>query len=58
MHPTENQQEGIDLVEKVSGGKVDVTNIKTGHIPNESQPQLVIEWILDVVRKAEGSRQT
>ncbi|KAM3072307.1 hypothetical protein ACMFMG_009117 [Clarireedia jacksonii] len=48
------QREGIAMIEKASGKKVDVTSIKTGHIPNheKSAPQKVIDWILDVAAKA------
>jgi pimeloyl-ACP methyl ester carboxylesterase len=50
--PAENQREAIELIEKVSGRKVDVTSIKTGHVPPASAPEKVIDWILDVVGKA------
>lgn len=48
------QKEGIAMMEKESGRKVDVTSIKTGHIPNheKSAPQKVIDWVLDVAAKA------
>lgn len=49
--PVNIQRQGIDLIEKVSGKKVDVTSIKAGHCPTESAPQKVIDWILDVARK-------
>ena len=45
--------EGIELIERVSERKVDVTRIKTGHCPNASAPEKVIDWILDVARKVE-----
>lgn len=51
--PPRNQQVGIDLIEKESGAKVDVTSLKAGHIPNERQPQVIADWILSVVRKSE-----
>ncbi|CZR55098.1 uncharacterized protein PAC_04984 [Phialocephala subalpina] len=50
--PLKNQREEIEMIERESGRKVDVTSIKTGHVPIASQPQLVIDWILDVVGKA------
>ena len=50
--PAENQREAIELIEKVSGRKVDVTSIQTGHIPPVSAPEKVIDWILDVAGKA------
>jgi pimeloyl-ACP methyl ester carboxylesterase len=54
--PPKNQREGIDIIEKVSGRKVDVTSIHAGHIPNESQPQAVIDWIVGAAKKAEESQ--
>jgi predicted esterase len=50
--PVKFQREGIELIEKVSGKKVDVTSIKTGHCPNASAPEKMIDWILDVARKS------
>jgi hypothetical protein len=50
--PLKTQKEGIELIEKVSGKKVDVTSINSGHCPTVSKPQEVVEWILDVARKA------
>ncbi|KUJ24233.1 alpha/beta-hydrolase [Mollisia scopiformis] len=50
--PLRMQRDEIELIEKVSGKKVDVTSIKTGHIPPASQPQKVIDWILSVIAKA------
>ena len=52
--PAKNQQTGIDLIEKVSGKKVDVTSIKAGHVPIVSALDKVVDWFLDVARKAEG----
>jgi hypothetical protein len=49
--PAENQRAGINLIEEESGKKVDVTSLKVGHVPNASQPQKVVDWILDVVSK-------
>lgn len=51
--PPKNQKKGIELIEEVSGRKVDVTSINAGHIPNESQPQVVIDWIVGAAKKAE-----
>lgn len=50
--PLRNQKIGIEKIEKASGRKVDVTSIKSGHVPPASQPQKVVDWILDVVSKA------
>lgn len=49
--PAKNQRDGIELIEKVSGKTVDVTSIKAGHCPNETQMQMTLDWILDVVSK-------
>lgn len=50
--PYKNQLEGIELIEKTSGKRVDVTSIASGHCPNISQPQKVINWILNVASNA------
>jgi len=46
--PLKNQRDGIELVVKESGKKVDVTSIKAGHCPMASQPQKVVDWILNL----------
>lgn len=51
--PVENQREGIALIERVSGAKVDVTSVKVGHVPPVTNPKAVVDWILDVVKKTE-----
>lgn len=51
--PVEAQRLGIEVIERVSGKKVDVTSIQAGHVPPITQPQLVIDWIMSVVTKAE-----
>jgi hypothetical protein len=45
----------IDLIEQVSGRKVDTTRIKTGHMPNVTAVQETVEWILSVAKKVEKS---
>ncbi|MCJ1282914.1 hypothetical protein MMC26_002240 [Xylographa opegraphella] len=50
--PPDTQEDSIDLIEKESGEKVDVTSIKSGHFPNISKPHEVVQWILNVARKA------
>ncbi|PVH74121.1 alpha/beta-hydrolase, partial [Cadophora sp. DSE1049] len=47
------QTKGIRSMEEASGRKVDITSIKSDHVPPVSHPELVVEWILDVVGKAE-----
>lgn len=49
--PPQNQRDGIELIERESGKKVDVTRIKSGHCPVVSMPQKVVDWILDVAQK-------
>lgn len=46
------QQTGIDLIEEVSGKKVDVTRIDAGHCPNVSKTEEMAEWVVSVVGKA------
>jgi hypothetical protein len=50
--PVRIQREEVELIEKVSGKKVDITSINTGHCPNASALEKVIDWILDVARKS------
>jgi len=54
--PIKNQRDGIELIEKVSGRKVDVTSIQTGHVPMVSAPEKVVDWILGMVRIVEDNR--
>ena len=53
--PPEVQQTSIDMIERVSGQKVDVTRIKSDHVPNLSAKEETIAWILDVAKKVEAS---
>ncbi len=50
--PPKTQREEIDMIERASGRKVDVTSIDAGHIPIVSKPQEVIDWLLGVFEKA------
>lgn len=43
------QKEMIQLVESVTGNKVDVTTIKSGHVPIFSAPQDVVAWVVRLV---------
>ncbi|KAI0841801.1 alpha/beta-hydrolase [Hypoxylon sp. FL0890] len=45
------QNEAIEMIEKESGRKVDVTSIKTGHCPSITAPENVIEWIVNTAAK-------
>ncbi|OAL33078.1 hypothetical protein AYO22_00163 [Fonsecaea multimorphosa] len=49
--PANVQRNGIDLIEKESGRKVDVTSIKADHCPMAGQPKAVADWILTVAAK-------
>ncbi|MCJ1414016.1 hypothetical protein MMC32_000341 [Xylographa parallela] len=49
--PPKTQKEAIEMIERESGEKVDVTSIKAGHCPSISKPQEVIHWFSDVARK-------
>lgn len=49
--PATIQRDIIGVIEKESGNKVDVTSIKAGHCPMASQPQKVVDWILDITKK-------
>ncbi len=43
-------------MEKESGQKVNFTSIKADHCPNVTATQEVIDWILDVARRAQDNR--
>lgn len=47
------QRKGIQSMEEARGRKVDITSIKSDHVPPVSHPELVVEWILNVAGKAE-----
>ena len=47
--PEKIQREEIDMIERTSGNKVDVTSIKAGHCPTISKPLESIDWILSLV---------
>jgi len=46
--PFKNQRDGVELVVKESEKKVGVMPIKAGHFPMVSQPQKVVDWILNL----------
>lgn len=52
--PPDFQRDMIAMIEEVSGRKVDVTGIQSGHMPNWSAKEATVEWILDVVKKAQA----
>ncbi|KAK3709515.1 hypothetical protein LTR37_010888 [Vermiconidia calcicola] len=49
--PVEVQREEVAMMERESGRKVDVTEIKADHIPIAGKPEMVVAWILDVLSK-------
>ncbi|KAI0399120.1 Alpha/beta hydrolase fold-1 [Xylaria palmicola] len=48
----EIQRREIEMVERETGRKVDVTSIKAGHCPNLSVPEKAVAWLLDVASKS------
>ncbi|KAI1125700.1 alpha/beta-hydrolase [Nemania abortiva] len=46
-----SQESQIKMIERVSGNKVDVSRVDSGHVPPVSHPQQVIDWILSVAQK-------
>ncbi len=48
--PAPVQRDGIEMMERESGRKVEVTSIKSGHLPSVSMPEKVVEWILGLVK--------
>ncbi|KAK8065790.1 alpha/beta-hydrolase [Apiospora hydei] len=43
------QQKRIDMIERETGKKVDVTRIDSDHVPTISRTELVIDWIIKLV---------
>jgi hypothetical protein len=51
--PEQNQRLGIEVIERESGRKVDVTSIKGDHIPSLSGHLAEVNtWVIDVVAKS------
>lgn len=48
------QQNSIDLIEKVSGNKVEVTKAAFDHVPPESNAQGTVDWICGYAKKFES----
>lgn len=40
------QKTGIELIERVTGNKVDVTRAPLDHAPNVTAPQTLVDWIV------------
>ncbi|KAK6953046.1 hypothetical protein Daesc_005344 [Daldinia eschscholtzii] len=52
--PPKFQRDWIELIEKESGNKVDVTSLPVGHCPSYTKPQEVIDWIVKAAEKEEN----
>lgn len=50
--PANVQKAGIDMIERESGRKVDVTSIAADHVPNLTSPKATIDWIVGLAEKA------
>ncbi|KAI1374562.1 alpha/beta-hydrolase [Hypoxylon crocopeplum] len=48
-----SQRDGIDIIEKASGNKVDITSIKAGHCPTVTALEKVVDWIIQAAAKHE-----
>ncbi|KAK8063916.1 Alpha/beta hydrolase fold-1 [Apiospora saccharicola] len=44
------QQGEIDMIERETGKKVDVTRIDSDHVPLVSHPDLMIDWIVKLAK--------
>ncbi|KAF3025916.1 hypothetical protein E8E14_014904 [Neopestalotiopsis sp. 37M] len=49
VHDTQKSQ--IEMIERESGKKVNITSIQAGHVPPISAPQDVIKWIIQVANQ-------
>ncbi|KAJ8121967.1 hypothetical protein O1611_g9963 [Lasiodiplodia mahajangana] len=45
------QRSQIDMIERVSGNKVDVTVLNSDHVPVISHPQAVVDYLVGVAQK-------
>jgi hypothetical protein len=54
--PAKIQTAEIEMMEKESEKKVNVTSIKANHCPNVTATQKVIDWILNVAGRAKDNR--
>lgn len=54
--PPEFQREMIAMIEEASGRKVDVTSVQTGHFPNLAAEKETVEWIVNLVKKAQTNQ--
>jgi predicted esterase len=51
--PPQVQRQEIEMLERETGSKVDVTTIKAGHCPTVSVNEQVVEWLLQVAKKVQ-----
>ncbi|KAI0140539.1 Alpha/beta hydrolase fold-1 [Xylariaceae sp. FL1272] len=48
--PPEAQRSQVAMIERVSGKRVDVSHVQSGHVPPITHPQAMIDYILHVAR--------
>ena len=48
----ELQRASITMMERQIGGKIDVTEIDSGHAPNASRPKEVADWIISITQRS------
>ncbi|KAL7627041.1 hypothetical protein AAE478_003817 [Parahypoxylon ruwenzoriense] len=53
--PAKYQRSRIEIIERESGKKVDITSVNAGHCPQVTAPQKVIDWILLAAAKHESN---
>lgn len=56
--PAHIQRAGIEMIERESGNKVEVTSIGADHAAPLSFPNEVIEWVYSLVRRVYGTIDT
>lgn len=49
----EVQRAGIEMIERKSGKKVDVTSLQVDHCPPQSAEKQTVDWILGVAKKVQ-----
>lgn len=52
--PPERQRGMIEMIERVSGNKVDVSTIQSGHCVNITELAKWVDWIVEVAEKSES----
>ncbi|KAI1436130.1 Alpha/beta hydrolase fold-1 [Xylaria sp. CBS 124048] len=51
--PPAVQRKEIDMIERETGSKVDVTSINSNHVPTVHCPEKVVDWLITCARKSE-----